>query len=84
MKGLAFFDANVLIYADDVSAKGKRERAISLIVEHRRNKSLVTSLRVLREYYAAATRKRASQRKLRSGRSRFSRTAKWSASRNTM
>jgi predicted nucleic acid-binding protein len=57
MKGLAFFDTNVLIYADDVSAKGKRERAISLIVEHRGDNSLVTSLQVLQEYYAAATRK---------------------------
>jgi hypothetical protein len=35
MKGLEFFDANILIYVDDASAKNKRERAISLIVEHR-------------------------------------------------
>ncbi len=57
MKGLAFFDTNILIYADDASAKRKRERAISLIVEHRGGNSLVTSLQVLQEYYAAATRK---------------------------
>jgi predicted nucleic acid-binding protein len=57
MKGLAFFDTNILIYADDASAKRKREQAISLIVEHRGGNSMVTSLQVLQEYYAAATRK---------------------------
>jgi predicted nucleic acid-binding protein len=57
MSGLAFFDTNVLIYADDASAPEKRERAISLIVEHRRRNSLVVSLQVLQEYFAAATRK---------------------------
>jgi predicted nucleic acid-binding protein len=44
MTGRAFFDANILIYADDVSAPGKRERAISLIVEHQRRNSCVVSL----------------------------------------
>jgi predicted nucleic acid-binding protein len=57
MKGLAFFDTNILIYADDSSVKTKQDRAISLIVEHRADNSLVTSLQVLQEYYAAATRK---------------------------
>jgi predicted nucleic acid-binding protein len=57
MTGLAFFDANILIYADDVSAPGKRERAISLIVEHQRQNSCVVSLQVLQEYFSAATRK---------------------------
>src|ERR1700722_268841 len=57
MNGLAFFDTNILIYADDVRAKAKREQAISLIVEHRRNDSLVTSLQVLQEYFVTVTRK---------------------------
>jgi predicted nucleic acid-binding protein len=57
MTGLAFFDTNILIYADDVAAPAKRARAISLIGEHRRDNSLVISLQVLQEYFAAATRK---------------------------
>ena len=57
MKGLAFFDTNVLVYADDGSAPAKQARAISLIVEHRRDNSLVISLQVLQEYFATVTRK---------------------------
>jgi predicted nucleic acid-binding protein len=57
MSDLAFFDTNILIYADDASAPEKRERAISLIGEHQRRNSLVISLQVLQEYFAAATRK---------------------------
>jgi predicted nucleic acid-binding protein len=57
MNGLAFFDTNILICADDASAPAKQERAISLIAEHQRQKSSVISLQVLQEYFAAATRK---------------------------
>jgi predicted nucleic acid-binding protein len=57
MNGLAFFDTNILVYADDTSAPEKRDRAISLIVEPRRRNSSVVSLQVLQEYFAAATRK---------------------------
>lgn len=57
MKRLAFFDTNILIYADDRSAPAKRDRAISLIAAHQRDDTLVVSLQVLQEYYAAATRK---------------------------
>lgn len=57
MSSLAFFDTNVLVYADDASARKKRERAIALIVEHRKRNSLVISLQVLQEYFAVATRK---------------------------
>jgi predicted nucleic acid-binding protein len=57
MNGLAFFDTNVLIYADDASAPRKQECAISLIAQHQRQSSAVLSLQVLQEYFAAATRK---------------------------
>lgn len=57
VKGLAFFDTNVFVYAADTTAKTKRERAIDLIAQHRDSRSLVTSLQVLQEYYAVATRK---------------------------
>jgi predicted nucleic acid-binding protein len=57
MRGLAFFDTNILIYADDHATPVKQTRAITLIVEHQRENSLVISLQVLQEYFAAATRK---------------------------
>ena len=57
MNGLAFFDTNVLIYADDRSAPKKQARAIALLAEHHRRSSSVISLQVMQEYYAAVTRK---------------------------
>ena len=57
MKGLAFFDTNILVYADDASEPRKQRRAISLLAEHQRENSLVVSLQVLQEYYATVTRK---------------------------
>lgn len=57
MTGLAFFDTNVLLYADDAGAPEKRERAIALIGEHQREGRMVVSLQVMQEYFAAATRK---------------------------
>jgi predicted nucleic acid-binding protein len=57
MNGLAFFDTNVLVYADDISSPEKRGRAIALFAEHLRRGTAVVSLQVLQEYFAAATRK---------------------------
>jgi predicted nucleic acid-binding protein len=57
MTALAFFDTNVLIYADDASAPKKQKRAIALFAEHIRTGTAVVSLQVLQEYFAAATRK---------------------------
>jgi predicted nucleic acid-binding protein len=57
MKGLAFFDTNILVYSDDTADRGKQARAVSLLAEHRRDNSLVVSLQVLQEYYSATTRK---------------------------
>lgn len=57
MKGLAFFDSNILVYTDDHAERAKQERSIALFQEHRRKETLVTSLQVLQEYYAIATRK---------------------------
>jgi predicted nucleic acid-binding protein len=57
MRGLAFFDTNILIYADDVDSPGKQRIAIDLIAECRRRNVFVLSLQVLQEYFAAATRK---------------------------
>ncbi len=57
MKGLAFFDTNVLVYADDASLPEKQDRAITLFAEHIRSGTAVVSLQVLQEYFVAATRK---------------------------
>ena len=57
MNGLAFFDTNVLVYADDTASPQKRDRAIQLFAEHLGRGTAVVSLQVLQEYFAAATRK---------------------------
>ena len=57
MSHLAFFDTNVLIYADDTSAPSKQKRAIALVAGHLGRGTAVVSLQVLQEYYVAATRK---------------------------
>jgi len=57
MTGLAFFDTNVLVYADDSSSPKKQKRAIGLFAEHLRLGTAVVSLQVLQEYFVAATRK---------------------------
>jgi predicted nucleic acid-binding protein len=57
MNKLAFFDTNILVYADDASEPKKQARAIQLFADHHRRGSAVYSLQVLQEYFAAATRK---------------------------
>jgi predicted nucleic acid-binding protein len=57
MTARCFVDTNVLIYADDLSAGPKQDRARELIREMMRNKTGVLSLQVLQEYFAVATRK---------------------------
>ena len=53
----AFFDTNVLVYADDASAGAKAERARELLMAALRDRSGVVSTQVLIEYYAVARRK---------------------------
>jgi predicted nucleic acid-binding protein len=55
--GLAFLDTNILIYTDDSSAPAKQKLATSLVAAHGSAGTLVISLQVLQEYFAAATRK---------------------------
>lgn len=56
MNGLAFFDTNLRVYADDNASPQKRDRAIKLFAEHLRHETAVVSLQVLLEYFAAARR----------------------------
>jgi predicted nucleic acid-binding protein len=57
MKRLAFFDSNILVYADDASAPAKQGRAIALVTEYHRLGLAVISLQVMQEYFVAATKK---------------------------
>jgi predicted nucleic acid-binding protein len=57
VKGLAFFDTNIFVYADDASVPHKQARAIQLITDYQRRGLSVISLQVLQEYFAAVTRK---------------------------
>jgi predicted nucleic acid-binding protein len=54
---LAFFDTNILVYADDTSAATKQTKADALFREHFEQGTAVLSLQVLQEYYFAVTRK---------------------------
>jgi predicted nucleic acid-binding protein len=53
----AFFDTNIFVYADDSSNPVRRQKAVALIEEYVQSNSLIISLQVIQEYYAAATRK---------------------------
>src|SRR5271157_5942446 len=57
MSGLAFFDSNVLVYADDERSPEKQARAKALFARHFDNDTAVFSVQVLQEYYAVATRR---------------------------
>jgi predicted nucleic acid-binding protein len=57
MNSLAFFDTNILVYADDTSAPEKQARAFQLFADHRRQNTAVVSLQVMQEYFTIATRK---------------------------
>jgi predicted nucleic acid-binding protein len=53
----AFFDSNILLYADDARFESKQKRAFELILQHREQGTAVLSLQVLQEYFSNATRK---------------------------
>jgi predicted nucleic acid-binding protein len=53
----AFFDANILIYAEDASAPRKQAAAVELIAAHAREKTLVVSVPILGEYFSVSVRK---------------------------
>jgi hypothetical protein len=57
MPARSFFDANILIYADDKATPAKQRKALDLVAEHWRARTGVVSLQVLQEYFVAVTRK---------------------------
>ena len=52
-----FLDTNVLVYADDLDAGPKRDRALNLVEEHVRARAMVVSTQVLQEFFVVVTRK---------------------------
>ena len=52
-----FVDTNVLVYAHDESAGGKRDQARALVEELWRSRDGCLSLQVLQEFYVTVTRK---------------------------
>lgn len=57
MSERVFLDTNILIYADDLDAGAKRERAQNLLRAHMTSATAVFSTQVLQEFFAVATRK---------------------------
>ncbi|HET8826654.1 MAG TPA: PIN domain-containing protein [Terriglobales bacterium] len=57
MSDLVFFDTNILVYTEDVTAPAKQKRAASLWNKHFRNGTALISVQVLQEYFSAVTRK---------------------------
>ena len=53
----AFFDSNILVYAEDASSPTKQQTAINLVIEHRRQRTGVLSTQVLGEFFEVATRR---------------------------
>ncbi len=56
-RGLQFVDTNVLVYAHDVSAGDKYERAVQLIDELWENELGCISIQVAQEFYSTITTK---------------------------
>jgi predicted nucleic acid-binding protein len=52
-----FLDTNVLVYADDLDAGSKRERARQILRESMRTGEGAVSTQVLQEFFAITTRK---------------------------
>jgi len=57
MTDRVFVDTNVLIYAHDLDAGPKRERAVSVISDLWEKESGIISVQVLQEFYVTVTRK---------------------------
>lgn len=52
-----FVDTNILVYAHDVTAGPKHDRALSLVKELWRSRAGCSSTHILQEFYVTITRK---------------------------
>ena len=57
MSGRVFLDTNILVYADDLDAGAKRERAQEILQDALTTGSGVVSTQVLQEFFVITTRK---------------------------
>jgi len=57
MSGKLFFDTNILIYAYDLDAPAKRERAMRVLHDAWENENGMLSTQVMQEFYVNVTRK---------------------------
>ena len=52
-----FIDTNIFVYTDDNHTPRKREQALDLVAEQRRQQTGTVSVQVLQEYFTTATSK---------------------------
>jgi predicted nucleic acid-binding protein len=60
MSAKVFVDTNLLVYAHDIDAGQKRQRAQEILLRLRQERAGAVSLQVLQEFYVTVTRKLAS------------------------
>jgi predicted nucleic acid-binding protein len=58
MSAKVFIDTNVLVYAHDIDAGRKQQKAIEILLDLRQRRSVAVSMQVLQEFYSTVTRKR--------------------------
>jgi predicted nucleic acid-binding protein len=61
MNANVFVDTNVLVYAHDIDAGRKQLKALEILLDLRKQRSVAVSMQVLQEFYSTVTRKLASR-----------------------
>jgi predicted nucleic acid-binding protein len=61
MSAKVFIDTNVLVYAHDIDAGRKQQKALEILRDLRQQRSVAVSMQVLQEFYNTVTRKLASR-----------------------
>jgi predicted nucleic acid-binding protein len=57
MNAKVFIDTNILVYAHDIDAGLKQQKAIEILLDLRKQRSIAVSMQVLQEFYSTVTRK---------------------------
>jgi predicted nucleic acid-binding protein len=57
MNAKVFVDTNILVYAHDIDAGLKQQKAIEILLDLRQQRSIAVSMQVLQEFYYTVTRK---------------------------
>ncbi|HME59498.1 MAG TPA: PIN domain-containing protein [Terracidiphilus sp.] len=61
MSAKVFIDTNVLVYAHDIDAGRKQQKALEILRDLMQKRSVALSMQVLQEFYSTVTRKLASR-----------------------